>query len=146
MANALILVRAIDGIPHEKDSVRSLCLLAERNHVQLFFLFQMNKVFDAIRPQRLIAVRGLGSIADVVAKTLLSYLRKEGDRDPQATSLFAIWKSLTETKRGDGEERTRGIQDRNMLPLVGTLGAQESSKTSSYNRRGRTSESLFGRR
>ncbi|KAF2660058.1 hypothetical protein K491DRAFT_754919 [Lophiostoma macrostomum CBS 122681] len=134
-AAALLLIRSVDGFPHDVPSVTGLCHLVEEKYgVKTLILFQYGKIFDAIRPYRMVAVRGLGDVADIDARTLLDYLQGT-THDKQAEALERIWKRLVPAKGGidkDDIDGGHGIQDRNTHPPAGQLGAKETTSKSRY--------------
>jgi hypothetical protein len=137
-ANALILSRAIDGLPTNLMSMQSLCKIAYETYgIRLLILWQFNKVFETIRPYRMHDFKGLGGVADIEASWLLRWIKRErGFDDAQAERLAAVWEIIAETKGGTNKNAGggRGIQDRNRIPPLSILKAEESTWTASFGK------------
>jgi hypothetical protein len=131
-----ILVRAIDGITTNIDSLEGFCEFVVSCGITAQLIFQFNKVCDEIRPKVLRPCKGLGSTTDIMLADLLDHLKEGSDQgslryNADAARIVEVLKYVQKHKSNQ-----QGIQDRNTLPRADLEKAVEvMSITNSAGRR-----------
>ena len=120
----VVIIRAIDGLTVEKNTMRKFCTMIESFRVRAKLVIQYNKVFKEIRPYGLENYKGLGGIVCFKPRHFLSHVNGT-KRTTKIRKILKIWNWL-----GSSKVRGQGIQDRNsllpanaMAPLDGTMGS-----------------------
>ncbi|KAH3972637.1 hypothetical protein HBI04_144180 [Parastagonospora nodorum] len=105
-----ILVRTVDGISTNPQSIQGFLNLVKRCRIDAQLIFQWIKIFDEIRPISPRNCRGVGSTADFMAADFLAHMEgtKLCNKVQKILDMLA-WVELHKAAKG-------GIQDRNAFP------------------------------